>query len=276
MFGHICQGRKRCGTRRITKSAGFTRPSGFTLIELLVVIAIIAILAAILFPVFARARENARRASCQSNMKQIGLGVLQYAQDYDERYPGGTRISPGGPQYPGVGWAGMIYPYLKSSQIYKCPNETLSGSGVNVPVSYSLGYVNTFATLPAIQSPSITLQIIETTGAQANVSDSMETGSISYSSVDLSDNLVYASSGGSFGCCGSGNNKYTTGPVPLSGAMGGGIRKNDAGARHFDGANYGFVDGHVKFLKPSAIRDRSVRQATDPTGGGYYAPNGEA
>src|SRR5205809_4233116 len=59
----------------------------FTLIELLVVIAIIAILAAILFPVFSRARENARRASCQSNLKQIGLGFLQYAQDYDERLP---------------------------------------------------------------------------------------------------------------------------------------------------------------------------------------------
>ncbi len=59
----------------------------FTLIELLVVIAIIAILAAILFPVFARARENARRSSCQSNLKQIGLGVMQYIQDYDEKYP---------------------------------------------------------------------------------------------------------------------------------------------------------------------------------------------
>ncbi len=249
---------------------------GFTLIELLVVIAIIAILAAILFPVFARARENARRASCQSNMKQIGLGILQYAQDYDERYPGGSRVT-SGPAYPGIGWAGMIFPYLKSAQIYKCPNETVTGSGVNVPVSYSLGYVNTFATLPTIQAPSITLQIIETTGAQANVSDPMESGSISYSSVDLSDNLVYASSGGAFGCCGSdAANKYTTGPVPLSAAMGGGTRKNDAGARHFDGANYGFADGHVKWLKPSAIRDRTVRQATDSTGGGYYAPNGEA
>ena len=60
---------------------------GFTLIELLVVIAIIAILAAILFPVFARARENARRSSCLSNMKQIGLGMMQYSQDNDERYP---------------------------------------------------------------------------------------------------------------------------------------------------------------------------------------------
>jgi prepilin-type N-terminal cleavage/methylation domain-containing protein/prepilin-type processing-associated H-X9-DG protein len=91
----------------------------FTLIELLVVIAIIAILAAILFPVFARARENARRASCQSNLKQIGLGILQYKQDYDERYPnegGGTLTDPG--------WAYNIQPYVKSEQLFQCPSET--------------------------------------------------------------------------------------------------------------------------------------------------------
>ncbi|HEX8834883.1 MAG TPA: DUF1559 domain-containing protein, partial [Abditibacteriaceae bacterium] len=67
-----------------------TARRGFTLIELLVVIAIIAILASILFPVFARARENARRSSCQSNLKQIGLGIAQYTQDYDERTPATT------------------------------------------------------------------------------------------------------------------------------------------------------------------------------------------
>src|SRR5438045_9113804 len=92
---------------------------GFTLIELLVVIAIIAILAAILFPVFARARENARRASCQSNMKQMGLGLLQYTQDYDEMLPFGN-----GGASSAVGWAGQMYPYVKSTQLYKCPNDT--------------------------------------------------------------------------------------------------------------------------------------------------------
>jgi prepilin-type N-terminal cleavage/methylation domain-containing protein/prepilin-type processing-associated H-X9-DG protein len=90
--------------------------SGFTLIELLVVIAIIAILAAILFPVFARARENARRASCQSNLKQIGLGILQYTQDYDERYFFRESAS--------VPWAGLLQPYIKSTQLFKCPSNS--------------------------------------------------------------------------------------------------------------------------------------------------------
>src|SRR6185312_8425918 len=87
---------------------------GFTLIELLVTIAIIAVLAAILFPVFARARENARRASCMSNLKQMGLGIMQYVQDYDETYPFGFYSVPGGTMY----WPMLIYPYVKSEQIF--------------------------------------------------------------------------------------------------------------------------------------------------------------
>lgn len=92
---------------------------GFTLIELLVVIAIIAILAAILFPVFARARENARRASCSSNMKQIGLGVMQYSQDYDELYvPRNIRINS-----TDIAWHQLIQPYVKSTQLMRCPSN---------------------------------------------------------------------------------------------------------------------------------------------------------
>src|SRR5687767_15810237 len=90
--------------------------SGFTLIELLVVIAIIAILAAILFPVFARARENARRSSCQSNEKQIALGFKQYIQDNNERYPAAT------------GWDTAIYDYTKSNAILKCPSASGAGA----------------------------------------------------------------------------------------------------------------------------------------------------
>lgn len=98
---------------------------GFTLIELLVVIAIIAILAAILFPVFGRARENARRTSCLSNMKQTGVAFLQYTQDNDERYPldalGVISTYPATPH----GWADAIQPYLKSTQMFQCPSDKL-------------------------------------------------------------------------------------------------------------------------------------------------------
>jgi prepilin-type N-terminal cleavage/methylation domain-containing protein len=98
----------------------------FTLIELLVVIAIIAILAAILFPVFAQAREKARQASCMSNLKQIGLGMLQYTQDYDETFPidwqGGLGTGSWG-NGSCVNWVISTQPYIKSIQILKCPDD---------------------------------------------------------------------------------------------------------------------------------------------------------
>lgn len=113
---------------------------GFTLIELLVVIAIVSILAAILFPVFARARENARRASCMSNLKQMGLAAMMYTQDHDETCPPASNPSPGiaDADYPGgkwgtggganaLYWPQLIYPYSKSIQLFYCP------SGVNYP-----------------------------------------------------------------------------------------------------------------------------------------------
>ena len=110
---------------------GRAHRSGFTLIELLVVIAIIAILAAILFPVFGRARENARRASCQSNLKQIGLGLLQYAQDNNERIPAacmtdaGTNACTAGTS---AAWMGLVQPYVKSTQIFECPSADFEGA----------------------------------------------------------------------------------------------------------------------------------------------------
>jgi prepilin-type N-terminal cleavage/methylation domain-containing protein/prepilin-type processing-associated H-X9-DG protein len=95
---------------------GVVRRQAFTLVELLVVIAIIAMLAAILFPVFGRARENARRSSCLSNLKQIGLGIAQYTQDYDERLPFSGSTASGGR------WAARIGAYVKSTAIFTCPS----------------------------------------------------------------------------------------------------------------------------------------------------------
>ncbi len=119
---------------------------GFTLIELLVVIAIIAILAAILFPVFQSVRENARRATCQSDLKQIGLAVTQYNQDYDEAFPEGVMPTANG-------WwewssARTIQPYIKAGQVYRCPDDAFGPIAPSVQASlpadrvpYSISYL---------------------------------------------------------------------------------------------------------------------------------------
>ncbi len=129
---------------------------GFTLIELLVVIAIIAILAAILFPVFARAREKARQSSCLNNVKQIALAFQMYTQDYDETLPGcqhaqyPTSVTVTG-AYTGwtswyMFWMDVLYPYVKNKQVFVCPSvasdaTTLwGGYGWNVHVGYWIGW----------------------------------------------------------------------------------------------------------------------------------------
>jgi prepilin-type N-terminal cleavage/methylation domain-containing protein/prepilin-type processing-associated H-X9-DG protein len=116
-----------CGCRsKYSVVAHNARAQGFTLIEILIVVAIILILVAILFPVFARARENARRASCQSNLRQIGLGLMQYAQDYDETLPAQTSLT-GVDNYANtrsLNWIAATHPYVKSWALYHCPSAT--------------------------------------------------------------------------------------------------------------------------------------------------------
>jgi len=133
---------------------------GFTLIELLVVIAIIAILAAILFPVFARAREKARTASCQSNQKEICLGFKMYTSDYDEKFPGGTQPV-----------AASIFPYIKNVQIYHCPSDSnLPTSGdLGAASSVSYGYNSLVATVSEAQLESVATTIL--TGDAESYSD---------------------------------------------------------------------------------------------------------
>jgi prepilin-type N-terminal cleavage/methylation domain-containing protein/prepilin-type processing-associated H-X9-DG protein len=225
--------------------------SGFTLIELLVVIAIIAILASILFPVFGRARENARRSSCQSNLKQIGLGMMQYTQDYDEYFPLSVislvpSASQTNPPVGGVpiGWADAVQPYLKSTQIYQCPSEATAPVSDPNATGYTDYFLNKNAgtgdqPLPAINNPTLSILVAEG-------------GSPTAGSPNLHSNARYRGNG-----CNAGGDPANTGVPYLNrnegtcDAAGPGFASNLAGGgiRHFDGANYAFADGHVKWIK---------------------------
>ena len=214
---------------------------GFTLIELLVVIAIIAILAAILFPAFARARENARRASCQSNLKQIALGIFQYTQDYDEKFPTyytNTAYVVANPQP--YAWSDELQPYIKSLQIYQCPSESSTPTsnasaagyndyGINLRLIY--GDISTDGTsgaagaksLSVLTQPSVTVMMFDytSTNATANFSVGCPTRPCS-AATPLAT--------------------YPVGP-PM---------------RHLEGMNYSFTDGHVKWLKSQNTTTSSV------------------
>ena len=170
------------------KSFSSNARATFTLIELLVVIAIIAILAAILFPVFARARENARRSACASNLKQLGLGFIQYLQDYDERYPkagsyqvwgnGGHWVTGANASAEGDTLAkfnllpdnyaptgkkvnirdGAIFPYIKSEQIYRCPSAR---DAATTGLSYSMNCALAAKAEFSVQSPTEVILLVD-------------------------------------------------------------------------------------------------------------------
>jgi len=130
---------------------------GFTLIELLVVIAIIAILAAILFPVFARAREKARQSSCLSNVKQLSLGNMMYAQDYDEKT---VIFSDLGSSGSGRQWHFLIEPYLKNDQIFLCPSQSPTAASYGRMISYGI-HRSTGVALAQIEKPAETLALAD-------------------------------------------------------------------------------------------------------------------
>jgi prepilin-type N-terminal cleavage/methylation domain-containing protein/prepilin-type processing-associated H-X9-DG protein len=202
--------------------------AGFTLIELLVVIAIIAILAAILFPVFAKAREKARQISCLSNMKQLGLGFMQYIQDNDETWPGVAS----GDDVRG-GWASQIYPYVKSTNVYKCPDESGIVAGVPNTVAYVMNYEIYFddglafrdnangLNLAAMVTPASTLVLYEGQNGAAYT-------------LDNKDPSVMANHAGwANGNSGEISDRHDNTSTRMS--------------------NFTFADGHAKYIKRAAV-----------------------
>ncbi len=211
--------------------------TGFTLIELLVVIAIISILAAILFPVFARARENARRSSCASNLKQLALGLIMYAQDYDGGLPAYAKN--GNATWPKLYESSVEY--VKSDQMYRCPSaptSTLSmgntyGSEYGLPwandnttaTSWTVTFANSAtdrtAKIDVVPEPTRTCLIGETWNTGAPI-------------------------GGKERYCELGNGQSQFRVLPTA-------WENLRPDRHLEGANYAYVDGHVKWLKMETV-----------------------
>ena len=223
------------------------RRNGFTLIELLVVIAIIAILAAILFPVFAKAREKARQASCTSNEKQIGLGVLQYVQDYDETW---MYLTTGN-----VGWAGRLYPYVKSTAVFKCPDDATTPTAGKYAVSYAYstnirvtgGGSTLCFTTASFSAPASTVALFEASGASVLLTSLTKSNSPAGEGrgggTHLNDNAITGT-------------LYDTGPMGNPPATGNYPTVYDPAyltGRHTDGSNFLFCDGHVKWLKGTNV-----------------------
>ena len=209
-----------------------TAPRGattaFTLIELLVVIAIISILAAILFPVFARARENARRASCQSNLKQLALGVTMYAQDYDEILP--PLVQDG--QIP---WIEIIFPYVKSKQIYVCPSA--NNPGTSNATWAPLAANPHFKPYPIVVDYIVNTNIFKPTSQGIVSLASIPTVSDTFILWDCIGNLGYRQAA------------HTAGKREW----------RADGGRHLEGDNFAYMDGHVKWLNSTSVPEGDQR-----------------
>ena len=221
---------------------------GFTLIELLVVIAIIAILAAILFPVFAQAREKARSISCLSNQRQVSLGLLQYLQDADEKFPVSFGVVTFGSNNYIQNWAsdyntpdgkvgGILQPYMKSNQVATCPSAT---KGTGPGLSYMLNDYIANKSQAIMAAPSSTILTAESSVASVDQK---------ITDVPLHNAVGHAIAGAPgvaaipspVTLTDIGNNVYGNILMDQS--------KFDDAARHQNGGNFSFGDGHVKFVK---------------------------
>ena len=243
--------------------AAYTKKA-FTLIELLVVIAIIAILAAILFPVFAKVREKARTISCLSNMKQLGLGFTQYNQDNDEKNPNGVNYS-----YPGGnGWAGQLYPYVKSEKVYSCPDDTGTASATFASYAYNSnnaaptgGSVDSYS-IAKYNSPSKTVLLFEVQGNSFGAGNTANNAVIDDSETDGNGGFSPAGWG-----AGNGSAYTITGAgaynAPVSLKIATGYMRNASVAdqarytgptgRHTDGSNFLMADDHAKWFRGNAV-----------------------
>lgn len=211
------------------------RHKGFTLIELLIVIAIIAILASILFPVFARTRENARRTSCLSNLKQIGLATVQYTQDYDER-----SFPAGGPTWDNIlsttvflpSWRQRMYPYIKNVQVFRCPSRPIGGfttSQADWPVE----------NYPAMPISYSTTNFFSGTSGQA-IAGYVEPSRKIMVVESPRDGSTFGSPAWNNGCAGGDTNWTTYWTDPNNKFLG-----------HLGTLNYLFIDGHAKAYRPT-------------------------
>ena len=222
----------------------------FTLIELLVVIAIIAILAAILFPVFARARENARRSSCQSNLKQIGLGLIQYSQDYDEiLVPNAVGVTGNSDASLGrLKWMDLLQPYVKSEQLFTCPSDTVGNYEYARPGakygSYMINHAyNSYssATLRPPCSQIISYNSLKFLTGMAQLEVPAET----YWVLEAGSGSNTASLDDLYNINAKFIQEYDNAPPRLKPGSG----TDYINARHLETSNVLFCDGHVKSLK---------------------------
>jgi len=232
---------------------------GFTLIELLVVIAIIAILAAILFPVFAKAREKARQTTCASNNKQLGLAFMQYVQDNDEVFP----YHPGNSSSGGDGWASLIYPYVKSAGAYRCPDDVHTTTGAASQISYAYNR-NLAAAQPfwmwnslgpqsahesTLTAPTSTVLLYEAVGMSSLAAPQPEpipsnSVSISAEQADLTDSSDSGSQ--------AGNGVNGQWQVPIIVTRHGDYQLSSDGSSAAGRTTILAADGHVKFVNASA------------------------
>ncbi len=204
--------------------------SGFTLIELLVVIAIIAILAAILFPVFAKAREKARQTSCTSNHKQVGTAWMMYLQDYDER--GIPYSSSGGSGGIAFAWNKLVQPYIKNTQVYSCPSNS---NQISMAYSFLLGGTGT--KLSSIPLPAQTPDFADANGLSSSTA------------ANVNQCLAFLVPAGAIPYHDGRRLSFPNDAVQtkVNGWTGDRVGRIFASI-HSDGANYAFVDGHVKWM----------------------------